>query len=248
MATPNSQQKQKTGNRGRPPKNKALCCGWCSEQRDIDVLKYKIPTKNGDKLFCTEICMVEFRKATKASSKGLCAFCDKIIGDNPVRSRISGSLTKSFCNAHCLSSYQKSKTLINQNRSDSDSAVDRTIKTETSSDFDWDIYLKETNSIAAPPECFKQDVDPPHNEFEVGMKLEALDPRNVKSTCIATVIAKLGPRLRLRLDGSDNKNDFWRLVDSNEIHEIGHCEKHNGMLMPPLGKCNRHFFFLSFNY
>lgn len=67
------------------------------------------------------------------------------------------------------------------------------------------------------------------------MKLEALDPRNVTSTCIATVVGILGPRLRLRLDGSDNKNDFWRLVDSNEIHPIGHCEKSGGMLQPPLG-------------
>lgn len=77
---------------------------------------------------------------------------------------------------------------------------------------------------------------PPTNEFKIGMKLEALDPRNLTSTCIASVVGILGPRLRLRLDGSDNKNDFWRLVDSNEIHPIGHCEKHGGMLQPPLGK------------
>lgn len=67
------------------------------------------------------------------------------------------------------------------------------------------------------------------------MKLEALDPRCVTSTCIGTVISVLGPRLRIRLDGSDNQNDFWRLVDSNEIHPIGHCEKNGGMLQPPLG-------------
>ena len=53
------------------------------------------------------------------------------------------------------------------------------------------------------------------------MKLEAQDPRNLTSTCIGTVVAVIGPRLRLRLDGSDNKNDFWRLVDSNDIHPIG---------------------------
>lgn len=56
------------------------------------------------------------------------------------------------------------------------------------------------------------------------MKLEALDPRCVTSVCIGTVISVLGSRLRIRLDGSDNQNDFWRLVDSNEIHPIGHCE------------------------
>lgn len=67
------------------------------------------------------------------------------------------------------------------------------------------------------------------------MKLEAYDPRNVTSTCIATVVGIQGPLLRLRLDGGDNKNDFWRLVDSSEIHPIGHCEKSGGMLQPPLG-------------
>eukprot|EP00057_Strongylocentrotus_purpuratus_P011330 XP_011665804.1 PREDICTED: polycomb protein SCMH1 [Strongylocentrotus purpuratus] len=71
--------------------------------------------------------------------------------------------------------------------------------------------------------------------FGLWMKLEALDPRNVTSTCIATVVGLIGPRLRLRLDGSDNKNDFWRLVDSSDIRPIGHCEKNGGMLQPPLG-------------
>lgn len=68
------------------------------------------------------------------------------------------------------------------------------------------------------------------------MKLEAQDPRNTTSTCIATVVGLTGSRLRLRLDGSDNKNDFWRLVDSSEIQPIGSCEKNGGMLQPPLGE------------
>lgn len=95
--------------------------------------------------------------------------------------------------------------------------------------------LQDTNSEAAPVKCFKQALDPPPNEFKIGMKLEALDPRCVTSTCIGTVINVLGSRLRIRLDGGDNQNDFWRLVDSNEIHAIGHCEKNGGMLQPPLG-------------
>ena len=44
-----------------------------------------------------------------------------------------------------------------------------------------------------------------------------------------------GPRVRLRLDGSDTKNDFWKMVDDSELHEIGHCEKNGGMLQPPMG-------------
>ncbi|XP_044297767.1 sex comb on midleg-like protein 2 isoform X2 [Varanus komodoensis] len=101
--------------------------------------------------------------------------------------------------------------------------------------FNWDNYLKETGSIAAPSHCFRQSRIPPSNDFKVGMKLEAHDPRNVTSVCIATVIGITGARLRLRLDGSDNKNDFWRLVDSSDIQQIGTCEKKGGMLQPPLG-------------
>ena len=82
---------------------------------------------------------------------------------------------------------------------------------------------------------------PPPNEFKIGMKLEASDPRNVTSTCIATVVGMQGPRLRLRLDGSDDKNDFWRLVDSNDLHPIGYCEKNGGLLQPPLGECTNYY-------
>ncbi|XP_033112924.1 polycomb protein SCMH1-like isoform X1 [Anneissia japonica] len=101
--------------------------------------------------------------------------------------------------------------------------------------FDWDEYMTKTGSIAAPQACFKQALVPPQNDFKVGMKLEAQDPRNFTSVCIATVVGLQGPRLRLRLDGGDDKNDFWRLVDSTDIKTVGYCEKHDGMLQPPLG-------------
>uniref|UniRef100_A0A667X7I0 SAM domain-containing protein n=1 Tax=Myripristis murdjan TaxID=586833 RepID=A0A667X7I0_9TELE len=96
-------------------------------------------------------------------------------------------------------------------------------------------YLKETSSIAASPNCFRQARVPPSNDFKAGMKLEARDPRNSNSVCIATVMGMMGTRLRLRLDGSDNTNDFWRLVDSSDIQPIGTCERNGDMLQPPLG-------------
>ncbi|XP_054459086.1 sex comb on midleg-like protein 2 isoform X2 [Anoplopoma fimbria] len=101
--------------------------------------------------------------------------------------------------------------------------------------FSWEEYLKETSSLPAPPGCFRQARVPPSNDFKVGMKLEAHDPRNSTSVCIATVMGLTGVRLRLRLDGSDNSNDFWRLVDSSDIQPIGTCEKNGDMLQPPLG-------------
>ncbi|XP_058494149.1 sex comb on midleg-like protein 2 isoform X1 [Solea solea] len=101
--------------------------------------------------------------------------------------------------------------------------------------FSWEEYLKETSALPAPPSCFRQARIPPSNDFKVGMKLEAHDPRNSTSVCIATVMGLTGVRLRLRLDGSDNSNDFWRLVDSSDIQPIGTCEKNGDMLQPPLG-------------
>ncbi|XP_056134930.1 polycomb protein SCMH1 [Lampris incognitus] len=101
--------------------------------------------------------------------------------------------------------------------------------------FSWEEYLKETSSVAASPNCFRQARLPPSNDFKAGMKLEARDPRNSNSVCIATVMGMMGTRLRLRLDGSDNTNDFWRLVDSSDIQPIGTCERNGDMLQPPLG-------------
>ncbi|XP_029648085.1 polycomb protein Scm isoform X4 [Octopus sinensis] len=101
--------------------------------------------------------------------------------------------------------------------------------------FNWEDYMKETGSQAAPASCFKQSSAPPNNEFKNGMKIEACDPRNLTSISIATVVGMQGPRLRLRLDGSDNKNDFWRLVDCSDLHSVGYCERNGGLLHPPLG-------------
>ncbi|XP_064613975.1 polycomb protein SCMH1-like isoform X1 [Liolophura sinensis] len=106
---------------------------------------------------------------------------------------------------------------------------------EQAGNFTWADYLKENKAKIAPASCFKQALVPPVNEFKVGMKIEASDPRNMSSICVATVINLQGSRIRLRLDGSDDKNDFWRLVDSADLHLIGYCEKVGGLLQPPLG-------------
>ena len=101
--------------------------------------------------------------------------------------------------------------------------------------FSWEGYLREEGSTPAPTECFKQHSEPPTNEFELNMKLEATDPRNPTSTCIASVVSIMGARIHLRLDGSDNTNDFWELIDSQSIKPIGYTERNGGMLQPPLG-------------
>ncbi|XP_017088751.2 polycomb protein Scm [Drosophila bipectinata] len=230
--SPASNQRQ----RGRPPKR--ATCTWCGEGKLP--LQYVLPTQTGKKEFCSETCIAEFRKAY---SKGACTQCDNVIRD--------GAPNKEFCSIMCMNKHQKKNCSTRQSGGSANSKglleSDRKLlasgapaptgpfQYESFHVFDWDAYLEETGSDAAPAECFKQAQNPPNNDFKIGMKLEALDPRNVTSTCIATVVGVLGSRLRLRLDGSDSQNDFWRLVDSTEIHAIGHCEKNGGMLQPPLG-------------
>ena len=155
--------------------------------------------------------------------------------------------------------------------------------------FSWEEYLKETSSLAASPNCFRQVAvpnilylylsrkcwgpsndpkkcvvlwksvvkwllcmwvhgnewsclvwssavqDPPSNWFQGWYETGSAWSRNNNSVCIATVMGMMGTRLRLRLDGSDNTNDFWRLVDSSDIQPIGTCERNGDMLQPPLG-------------
>jgi len=93
----------------------------------------------------------------------------------------------------------------------------------------------DTNSTPAPKECFKQSHVPPSNDFDIGMKLEARDPRNTSVVTLATVIHKYGSRILLRLDGTDSSNDFYELVDSENIQQFGTCELSGELLQPPLG-------------
>lgn len=226
MSNNNASGPPKVRGPGRPPK-KIISCTWCNEGKLP--LKYVLPTTNGKKEFCSETCLAEFRKAY---TKGACLQCDNVIRGN-------SNPNKDYCSTYCMNRHQKKNEVPGRVLAVAPTTTVEgspgPFQYETFQTFDWDEYLRETNSAAAPQNCFKQHQNPPLNDFKIGMKLEALDPRNVTSTCIATVISVLGPRLRLRLDGSDNKNDFWRLVDSSEIHQIGHCEKSGGMLQPPLG-------------
>ena len=59
----------------------------------------------------------------------------------------------------------------------------------------------------------------------IGAKLEAQDPRS-QMACDATVIGVQGPRVRLQLERPDTKNDFCKMVDYSELHEIGYCKWH----------------------
>jgi hypothetical protein len=48
-------------------------------------------------------------------------------------------------------------------------------------------------------------------------------------------IRSTGPRLRLRLDGTDGRNYFWLLVDSELIDPFEYTTRSGGSIQSPLG-------------
>lgn len=234
-------------------------CTWCAEVKDQ--LQYVLPTPNGKKEFCSENCLGEYVKAYRKT--GVCLHCDNVVRTQTAPNREfcsthcmnkhqkknnnsnnSGNASPAASSRSGNNNNNNNNNSLSENNNRENVSTTRISPTITSTGpfqyesftiFNWDDYLKENGGIPAPSTCFKQGKEPPQNDFKIGMKLEALDPRNVTSTCIATVVGVLGSRLRLRLDGSDNKNDFWRLVDSTEIATVGTCERTGEMLQPPLG-------------
>lgn len=46
-------------------------------------------------------------------------------------------------------------------------------------------------------------------EFQVGMKLEAVDKKNPSLVCVATVADIVGDRLLVHFDNWDDSYDYW---------------------------------------
>lgn len=93
-------------------------------------------------------------------------------------------------------------------------------RTKNSSDFSWsrfiDYYNKKYSSEKsiklAPPELFVNAIPRTPNTFEIGQKLEAIDPQNCDLFCICTIVDKCGYRIKLRFDGSPSVYDFWVII------------------------------------
>ncbi|XP_033631562.1 uncharacterized protein LOC117293372 [Asterias rubens] len=97
--------------------------------------------------------------------------------------------------------------------------------------FDWDDYLRVSNSIAAPVELFHQKkIDP---SFRVGQKLEAVDLIESGYICTGTILKIAGPLLRVNFDGWDHSYDQWLNCLSPDIYPVGWCEMVGYPLQPP---------------
>lgn len=74
------------------PKKVTTSCTWCAESKMQ--LKFVLPTPAGQKQFCSENCIIEFRKAY---NKGACLQCDNVIRENAPH--------EDFCSKFCLNEH-----------------------------------------------------------------------------------------------------------------------------------------------
>ncbi|XP_055994412.1 lethal(3)malignant brain tumor-like protein 4 [Sorex fumeus] len=101
----------------------------------------------------------------------------------------------------------------------------------------WEQYLREQKAVAAPVELFNKDQSFPEHEnhFQIGMRLEGIDPRHPSVFCVLSVAEVCGYRLRLHFDGYLSCYDFWTNAGSPDIHPVGWCEKTKHELHIPKG-------------
>ncbi|XP_043535839.1 lethal(3)malignant brain tumor-like protein 2 isoform X3 [Chiloscyllium plagiosum] len=98
--------------------------------------------------------------------------------------------------------------------------------------FDWDTYLTETGSIAAPASLFIRDI--PYHGFEPGMKLEAVDLMEPRLICVATVTRIVNRLLRIHFDGWSDEYDQWVDCESSDLYPVGWCELTGYQLQMPV--------------
>ncbi|XP_043960999.1 lethal(3)malignant brain tumor-like protein 4 isoform X8 [Gambusia affinis] len=106
-------------------------------------------------------------------------------------------------------------------------------KGHSETEFDWQDYLQSTGSVAAPPTLFtcRSTVC----EFQVGMKLEAVDKKNPGLVCVASVADVINDRFLVHFDNWDDTYDYWCDSSSPYIHPVGWCEVQGRPLTAPQG-------------
>lgn len=101
--------------------------------------------------------------------------------------------------------------------------------------FNWHKYLIDEQLVPAEREFFaisKEEILPP-SDIQVGMKLEAVDIRNMTLTCVATVQNIINHRLLIHFDSWDCTFDYWTDIHSPFIHPVGYCKRNGIDLTPP---------------
>ncbi|XP_013855137.1 lethal(3)malignant brain tumor-like protein 4 [Austrofundulus limnaeus] len=103
-------------------------------------------------------------------------------------------------------------------------------------EFNWQEYLQSSGSCAAPPALFTCRTA--GCEFQVGMKLEAVDKKNPGLVCVASVADVIDDHFLVHFDNWDDSYDYWCDSSSPYIHPVGWCEKEGRPLTAPQGHPN----------
>ncbi|VDM93820.1 unnamed protein product, partial [Onchocerca ochengi] len=99
--------------------------------------------------------------------------------------------------------------------------------------FDWNVYLKQCDAIAAPEELFNTFSDDVLSNFKIGAKLEATDMCEPHLICPATIAGHHGRLLRIEYDGWDSSYDQLFDYRSANIFPLGWCEMNGYKLEIP---------------
>ena len=100
---------------------------------------------------------------------------------------------------------------------------------EEESLFNWEAYLKSTNATAASPELFSGK----KHGFNVGMKLEVVDPRNPILFRVASIAAIDDYRVKIHFDSWQEVYDVWMDADNPDLHPVGYSAQVNEDLFAP---------------
>ncbi|KAG8436263.1 hypothetical protein GDO86_007386 [Hymenochirus boettgeri] len=108
----------------------------------------------------------------------------------------------------------------------------------TEEEFIWEKYLTQYDSLVASKTCFSE-LQSDH-VFQVGMKLEAVNPFHSEEICVATVSRVIGPYISLQLEGTKMPIPECIVhVESMDIFPMGWCETNGHHLCtPPQSKVN----------
>lgn len=100
--------------------------------------------------------------------------------------------------------------------------------------FSWEKYLRDTNCTPSPKTIFNPRPEP---SFEVGMKLEIVDPRNSSLLRPASVCEVEQHQVKVHFDGWDSMLDYWFDSDSPDLHPVNwHKKTGHRLEEPPSGK------------
>ncbi|KAG8036734.1 hypothetical protein G9C98_004056 [Cotesia typhae] len=101
------------------------------------------------------------------------------------------------------------------------------------SEFNWDVYLADTNTTAAPKELFYSRESAIETGFEVGMYLEAVDPLNDNRICAGHISNITEDLLWITLDNHKTRAVHVVHMHSLKIFPVGWCESNHYPLKAP---------------